>query len=292
MFDSLKIDSLIEFKTQLSTIKLKEGTGIPLFIAPGMLGNAFFFIDFARNLNSDSPVYILEYPSRTDGSLVAKKMEELAAYFIANIKEIQPHGAYQFIGYSFGGRLVFEITKQLEMANERVSLLTIIDSEGFYKKNSYNYSKIGFEIYVVSKLALKYIPNYISKRIIGKFIQKLNANFSNRKNNGEINSFDRYALERDYLKLWYGHYTEYKISTDLVLITGTMEEWDSLLFYAKKISEDMFFRSCVTGMLDIYHLTCDHSGFFKHPYILQQTEIIEKKLATNINNTISSPTHI
>ncbi len=278
LFDSSKVDNLSELKNPLSLIKLKDGTGNPLFLAPGMLGNAFFFIEFAKNLHTDNPVYVFEYPARTDGSLVAESMEELATYFLTNIKQIQPSGDYKFLGFSFGGRLVFEITKQLEVRNDKISFLTIIDSEGFYKKNKFNYSKIGFELYVVLKLPLKLLPNYFFKRQLGKIFHKMKIRLIKRHERTKISYVNQNFIERDYLKLWYDHYTEYKILTDVFLIIGTRKEWDSLLYYAKRISNDLFFKSCVAGNLDIQFIDCDHMGFFKPPYLLELTDIIQERL--------------
>lgn len=278
LFDSLKVDKLSEFKNSLSLIKIKDGIGNPLFLAPGMLGNAFFFNEFAKNLLTDCPVYVFEYPARSDGSIFANSMEELATYFLTNIKEIQPTGDYKFLGFSFGGRLVFEITKQLEICNEKISFLTIIDSEGFYKKNRFNYSKLGFEFYVALKLPLRLLPNYFFRRQVGKIFQKLKIRFNKKNKIAKQSTLNQQVLERDYLKLWYSHYTEYRISTDVLLIVGTKKEWDSLLYYAKRISNDLFFKSCITGNLDIQSIDCDHMGFFKPPYLLEVTDMIEERL--------------
>lgn len=279
LFDSVNSIKLTEFITPLSLIKLKEGKNTPLFIAPGMLGNAYFFIDFAKYLQTNNSVYVFEYPTRSDGSLVSETMEELASYFIHNLKTVQPEGPYQFLGFSFGGRLIFEIAKQLEMNQEKINLLTVIDSEGFYKRSFFNYSKIGFELYVVSKLPVKYLFNYFIRRQL----HKLNYKFINRfmaKNEQRKNYIlNQHILEKDFLKLWYNHYTEYKLLSDMFLIIGTKEEWDSLLFYVKKISEDMFFRSCMKGNLEIGYVNCDHMGFFKQPYLIELTEMVESRLS-------------
>jgi len=282
LFDSLEMNNITGFVNPLSVIKLKEGDGTPLFVAPGMLGNAFFFIEFSKNLNTDNPLYIFEYPTRSDGSIVVDKMEELATYFITNIKEIQPNGAYQLLGFSFGGRLIFEIAKQLEQANDKISFLSIVDSEGFYPKKLFNYSKSGFELYVILRLPLKLIPDYIANRPIAKAFQKISNYFRLKKEPAPYESFNRKILEKDYLKIWYNHYTTYRLLSDLFLIIGAKEERDSLLYYAKIISPDLFFRPCIAGNLEISHVNCDHMGFFKNPHIFELTELIENKLLGTI----------
>jgi thioesterase domain-containing protein len=43
------------------------------------------------------------------------------------LRELQPAGPYQLLGYSGGGSIAFEIARQLELAGERVALLGIND---------------------------------------------------------------------------------------------------------------------------------------------------------------------
>ena len=52
----------------------------------------------------------------------------MAADYVAEIRGVQPHGPYFLAGYSFGGRVSFEIAQQLVRAGERVSFLGMIDT--------------------------------------------------------------------------------------------------------------------------------------------------------------------
>ncbi|MFY0631975.1 MAG: hypothetical protein JXR05_16560, partial [Flavobacteriaceae bacterium] len=55
-------------------------------------------------------------------------VEELAIDYISKIKEIQPNGPYNFIGWSLGGLLATEIVSQLEKQREKIDKLIIVDS--------------------------------------------------------------------------------------------------------------------------------------------------------------------
>jgi len=52
----------------------------------------------------------------------------LATEYIKQIKEIQPLGPYNIGGWSIGGALAFEITRQLEFEGEMVEILIMIDT--------------------------------------------------------------------------------------------------------------------------------------------------------------------
>jgi len=59
--------------------------------------------------------------------------ETLAHNYIAYIKSIQTQGAYNLLGWSFGGVLAFEIVKQLIEQGDTVKSLTLIDSYFSFK---------------------------------------------------------------------------------------------------------------------------------------------------------------
>ncbi len=52
----------------------------------------------------------------------------MAAYYIKALRQVQPKGAYQLCGWSFGGLVAFEMARQLHQAGEKVSLFAIFDT--------------------------------------------------------------------------------------------------------------------------------------------------------------------
>lgn len=48
--------------------------------------------------------------------------------YIEGIRRVQPHGPYALLGLSFGGNLVFELTKRLEKGGETVAFAGGIDN--------------------------------------------------------------------------------------------------------------------------------------------------------------------
>jgi aspartate racemase len=55
-------------------------------------------------------------------------VQQLAASYVAKIREAQPEGRYALAGVSFGGFLAYEIAQQLRAAGGDVDLLAILDS--------------------------------------------------------------------------------------------------------------------------------------------------------------------
>jgi acyl-CoA synthetase (AMP-forming)/AMP-acid ligase II/thioesterase domain-containing protein/acyl carrier protein len=105
-----------------------SGKGLPLFlVAPGYFG-AMFYRDLLKDLKSDRPVFGLQPPPLDGKRDIPRTIETMAANYVGEIRHMQPHGPYFVAGYSFAGRVSFEIAQQLVRDNERVDFVGLIDT--------------------------------------------------------------------------------------------------------------------------------------------------------------------
>jgi amino acid adenylation domain-containing protein len=102
-----------------------QGTRPPLFcIHPGG-GLSWCYMPLARFVPDDIPLYGLQ-PRGLDGTgALFGSVEEMAAGYIEQIRQVQPAGPYHLIGFSFGGAAAHEIAVQLEAAGEQVALVVM-----------------------------------------------------------------------------------------------------------------------------------------------------------------------
>jgi thioesterase domain-containing protein len=105
-----------------------RGSAAPLFIIHGAGGNIIRFYQLATLVGTDHPIYGIQAQSLLSGQRGLLRLEDQAAYYLDEIKKIQPKGPYYFLGYSFGGTTAFEIAHQLHAQGERVELLGMLDS--------------------------------------------------------------------------------------------------------------------------------------------------------------------
>ncbi|HLP57233.1 MAG TPA: amino acid adenylation domain-containing protein [Candidatus Deferrimicrobium sp.] len=63
-------------------------------------------------------------------------IEEMAGSYIKKIKTLQPSGPFHIVGWSMGGTIAFEITRQLEELNEKVDFLAMIDAVPPFNENT------------------------------------------------------------------------------------------------------------------------------------------------------------
>jgi len=109
-----------------SLIPIKpSGTGPPVFLVHGILGQIFHFKRLAERIREDIPLYGLEARGLRDDSDARSAIEEMAAAYIKEIREFQPEGPYLIGGFSLGAAIAWSMAQQLDEAGETVRLLTI-----------------------------------------------------------------------------------------------------------------------------------------------------------------------
>jgi oxalate---CoA ligase len=110
----------------------KSATKVPtLFCLPGVGGNVFCYAGVATRL-ADTRVPIVGLPlPGTDGlEAPLPSVDAIADRYLSHVRLFQPHGPYVIAGYSFGGRVGFEVCRRLIKAGESVRALVLIDTPG------------------------------------------------------------------------------------------------------------------------------------------------------------------
>lgn len=114
---------------QKSLVRFSESTAKrPFFCVHGVTGDAKAYAKLCRYVDSKVAVYGIQDPALLPGGRSMDSMPELAAHYIGLIKEVQPEGPYQLLGWSFGGLVAHEMACQLQAAGEDVSFLCMLDA--------------------------------------------------------------------------------------------------------------------------------------------------------------------
>jgi thioesterase domain-containing protein len=119
-----KVNSSLREPRSLVPLK-PTGDRPPLFARPGHNGDVFCYRALAEHLDSRQPLYGVE-PRGLDGGSTADTVEEMAAYEVAQIRELQPKGPYYIAGYCAGGAITFESARQLARAGEVVARVMLL----------------------------------------------------------------------------------------------------------------------------------------------------------------------
>ncbi|MGQ7947205.1 non-ribosomal peptide synthetase [Flavobacterium sp. WC2509] len=112
-----------------------NGSKTPLFIIHGAGLNVLNFVNLSKYFDEDQPIYGIQGTAKGYDHWY-ESIEAMAAHYIEAILKINPKGPYALAGFSFGGIVAFEMTRQLKDQGKQVSLTALLDS---YLDSSYYY---------------------------------------------------------------------------------------------------------------------------------------------------------
>jgi acetoacetyl-CoA synthetase len=105
------------------------GEGPPLFLVHSIWGDVLGMRQITAAMTSDVPVYGVRARGLNPGEAPQASVEEMAASYVALIRELQPEGPYRIAGHSFGGLLAFEMARLLSEQGQEIDWFGIIDAE-------------------------------------------------------------------------------------------------------------------------------------------------------------------
>ncbi len=100
--------------------------GRPVFWFHGALGGCEIYQELARRI--DRPFFGLQARGWMTTRQPLQGIQAMAAYYVQAIQSVQSHGPYDLGGYSLGGMLAYEVTRQLQELGEAVATLVMLDS--------------------------------------------------------------------------------------------------------------------------------------------------------------------
>jgi amino acid adenylation domain-containing protein len=114
-------------------VQMKSGSPdrLPLFCVPGAGGNVLSLRDLAMAMPDDLPFYCLQARGLDGISEPFHTVEESAAYYVQEIRSVQPHGPYNISGGCYGGMIAYEMARLLASQGEEVGVVALIDTYNF-----------------------------------------------------------------------------------------------------------------------------------------------------------------
>ncbi len=107
-----------------------KGKRPPIFCVHGGGGHVFWYKDLARRLGDDQPFFGLQCRIEDDGRVRTNRVEDMAHYYLEEVRAAFPTGPYYLSGASFGGKVAYEMAKRLREQGETVALLAMFDTWG------------------------------------------------------------------------------------------------------------------------------------------------------------------
>ena len=111
---------------------LKQGEGTPIYFVPGGRGGDYEFLVYARLLHfvaGEFRFFGLRAQSAGGRERAQSSVEQMAADYLREIREVQPAGPYYLVGNCIGGVVAYELARQIEAAGHTVGMLVLMDTE-------------------------------------------------------------------------------------------------------------------------------------------------------------------
>ncbi len=106
----------------------EEGAATPWFMVHPPGGIVVCYQALAQRLGLERPFYGIRSRGLHGEPDLPARLEDMAAEYVAAVKEIQPRGPYLFGGWSAGGLVALEIAQQLQAQGESILMLALLDT--------------------------------------------------------------------------------------------------------------------------------------------------------------------
>jgi thioesterase domain-containing protein len=115
--------------SDLSLVPIQpHGPRTPFFCVHAIGGNVLSYVELARHLGTEQPFYGLQSRGLTGQQMPHTRIEDMASDYLEEIRLLQPAGPYLLGGWSMGGIVAFEMTRQLRAQGQEVAMLALIDT--------------------------------------------------------------------------------------------------------------------------------------------------------------------
>ena len=84
--------------------------------------------DLARLMGPEQPFYGLQSRGLSGTEKPLTSIEDIAAAFLGEIREVRPEGPYYLVGACMGGIVAYEMAHQLRAAGHEVGLLVLLET--------------------------------------------------------------------------------------------------------------------------------------------------------------------
>jgi acetoacetyl-CoA synthetase len=112
-----------------SLVELKPGSmETPVFTAHGLGGSAMEFFQVVKHIDTPLAIYGMQARGTDGHDEPLARIEDMAAFHLEAIRQLQPRGPYLLVGYSLGGLVTLEMARRLVEMGESVALLALLES--------------------------------------------------------------------------------------------------------------------------------------------------------------------
>jgi len=280
--------------TQQSLVTINDnGNKIPLFVVHGAGLHVFLFNTLRTKMSADQPIYALQARNQNNKKSIFN-IEETASFYITEIMKVHPTGPYALSGYSLGGYIALEMTKQLQTMGKKVVFLGMFDTDAYIHKryfvpeNSKKNKLIKLNATHRLNQAIFYFKGFCknpSSFLTQKWrtmIQKIKNKllFGKLPDNNQEDDLMKYNPLVEYLNMnALKNYYLSSFNADLDIFKATEKQYyiEDFEYYG--------WKNYVKGNIRIYDIPGSHSDMFNPPNVDVFAKLLQKRL-DEINSNV------
>jgi thioesterase domain-containing protein len=270
-----------------------KGTRAPLFLVHGAGGDVLWgYANLARHMHAEQPIYGIKSRGQI-GLDEYDHIEDMARFYLEEVRALQPHGPYFLGGYCFGGNVAYEMARQLHSQGERVEQLLLIDASpsnaGYERipwwRPAFHYRFGRNLLYWLKDFVTLLKPEEQRRYIVRKtrvLWRKLMAKFRSKKNFAQVDLdevIDVNHFPESELKFWQIHLNAlvahverpYKGAVTLLRTRGQP------IFCS--FEDDFCWGKLARGGVTVKHIPGSHENIFVEPNVKFLAEQMEECLA-------------
>jgi len=263
---------------QIKSGRLKQS----FFYLPGVGGHTLNFYHLAHLLTIPLSQYGLNLPGLNGNPTILHTIEEMAAYFIREIQQVQPEGPYWLCGFSMGGRIAYEMALQLTKQEQKVAFVAILGTSapGFPKAYRWKPAHYLERFVKFCGLSLDEKMRYIQSQRQYKKLRKQRQ--TGQKDGWDIHEFPNYRkLHRAGLEAFIRYQTRQRYDGDIVLFRE-MKDFNLLdkeMYNHPTFGWDQF----ITGQIRVHDIDCIHPNILNQPHVQTCAMLLEKEILETLN---------
>jgi thioesterase domain-containing protein len=228
-----------------------EGDLPPLFCLHPAAGLSWPFAGLRQHLDVRRPLYGIQARGMARPRRPATSMADLAAEYVDHVRQVQPHGPYHLLGWSFGGVAAHTMACQLREAGESVAFLAMLDSYP-----SYPWVEFSADYEQKALRSLLYMSHYDVDGVDGQPLRLGRVLEIVRAHGGMLSSLDDQALSAVVNTFVNSAVLQQSVrhqryDGDLLFFTAAAERRDRPLSHGD-------WRPYVTGTVDNHDVACEH----------------------------------
>ncbi|NET08281.1 MAG: hypothetical protein F6K16_27010 [Symploca sp. SIO2B6] len=282
-----------------------KGSKPPLFAIHYLGTNMRWYRPLSVHLGLDQPIYglvdklAIENLLDEQKAMPSLKVEEIAAYYIQEMRTVQPEGPYFMSGISFGGAIAFEMAQQLHAQGQKVGLLALFDTLGPDGSSKISTPRQGVSSHLKNLLTL---PPQAKIKYLQEQVRNKSIWLINRVKDRFKKPYQRFTIA--WRKLTCSFYLAIGRSLPQELLDfrasaannqaridyvpkvypGRVTMFRALDSYLAPGNPDMGWGKLAGGGLDIHYVPGGHSSMYNEPHV----QVLAEKLKACLEQGVGS----